>query len=1561
MGVPAPTFRDAMAATAPTPAPSKPVPQLNETLTMLELHDWVRKRPDTFLGATEPVAELRWVVGEESTLEPLFGQPITSISEKDANKLRKQEVHVIRPALADPVEDPDDDGDGGVGPPDGTTDPLPPPTPSFVHGDGDDEEKEKKEEDGGDDDGDRDASSKPKAGKAKAGRAKPATKGAAVRVLVEVRPAAEKIVDEILQNVADRPVKDGLMKRIDVWVDETSGTITVRNDGHGIPVTKPDPVVNPKAGDDLWPTILFTKSMAGGNFEEVEGQAHHQGGRNGIGAKAANICSTAFTVTVGDCVNRKHFTQTWTNGMKDTTGPKVKSYARAVGFVEVCFRPDMAFFKEAPGVFSPTFAALIRSRVWELAAVTPEHIAVYLDGAKLPVKNLTQFTSLFHGGSSRPARSLQVHNGHTVLDITVLPAVEGHTPSDFLGFVNGIRCSNGKHLQHIFGKLVDMVEPVVLRRLKPLLQEAAKAASKDKKDGGGGGVRPAAPGAVIKQSDVRACTFVVAALRIDKPVFTSQTKDTLDSAPGSWGFKWAPDPAFVKRVETLVARPVADKIAQQTVSSTLQKGEKAAVAAAGGAKGKVNLSKYEPAGDAGKPNTQAWLVLAEGDSAMTTAMAGRATVGASKMGVYCLKGKPMNPRDAPLTRVLADEVLRSVAAILGLRPGVDYSDPKALATLKYRHVFMLADQDLDGGHIVGLVVNWLETMWPSLLVARPDFVKRFATPIVVARPKRAHVTTRGPDPVRFLSLPTFKQWLVEDVTRQEAYEFQYYKGLGGHDAAAARDYFRDVPGHSIVLEYRGAEDHEMLLNFYDKTRADVRKRLLLEVFDEEACVDYSQASIPIADFLVKETLPYGNDHNIRNIPGVDGLKRTQRKLLYAMRTLVAPGKSEKLQTLAMKAAALTNYHHGDVSVYSTTVGMGQTHIGTNNLNLLMCNGNFGSRKDSRQKFAAPRYLFTGVMPIVAKLFRPEDDAALVYRVEDGSDTVEPVAFAPVVPIDLLNGCAGVGTGWATIIPSYNPYEVAEVFRLRVQGDPRWAARANAMVPWYDGFTGPIVATRTRVFTYGLYHLQPGTASGTTQVVISDLPIGTWTTKYHDTVLLPLATPTDKVPTPLIQDILSETTDTRIRYTLVCSTAMLEPYLTVDPADAGGGGDPKAKAKPRRKAVGASAGTKKSTGTKKSKGKASGGDGDGDADAGADAADADADQDLDEDAVREAAEALVVGTGDGECDGAGAAAAAAAATPAEDPSAPFVPDARGFRNSADVSVLDQAKAVYDLRQPRYPKLEAVLQLRQSSTLQLMNRFDAAGKIVLYKELAALVESYYQYRIPVYVARFETQAENLRRDILRQENRVKFLRAILDGVMVPKAYKTVKAWWQDLGVRGFNHDKDPAIAHLPLRTSIDLPVTTTITKVDKEGGGGGSGGNSAKSAEDVDDEEDGDASGHAFTYLTNQYVSTLTEKKFGAEEEKLRWLQDKLAEVLKQSPSAVWDRELEEFQAAYVGQFMESRVTANAIKHDDIAADKPSGKKKTGVKRGVSGSSDAGVAAPKTKKATLPAAKRVKAVA
>lgn len=174
-------------------------------------------------------------------------------------------------------------------------------------------------------------------------------------------------------------------------------------------------------------------------------------------------------------------------------------------------------------------------------------------------------------------------------------------------------------------------------------------------------------------------------------------------------------------------------------------------------------------------------------------------------------------------------------------------------------------------------------------------------------------------------------------------------------------------------------------------------------------LDHDVQSLPISDFVNKELILFSMADNIRSIPSVaDGLKPGQRKVLFGCfkRNLT---KEIKVAQLAGYVSEKTAYHHGEASLTSTIVGLAQNFVGSNNINLLDPNGQFGTRLAGGKDAASARYIFTNLPRMTRAIFHPADDGLLNYLVEDGM-RIEPDYFMPTVPMVLINGADGIGTG-----------------------------------------------------------------------------------------------------------------------------------------------------------------------------------------------------------------------------------------------------------------------------------------------------------------------------------------------------------------------------------------------------------------------------------------------------------------------------------------------------------------------------------------------------------------------
>lgn len=183
---------------------------------------------------------------------------------------------------------------------------------------------------------------------------------------------------------------------------------------------------------------------------------------------------------------------------------------------------------------------------------------------------------------------------------------------------------------------------------------------------------------------------------------------------------------------------------------------------------------------------------------------------------------------------------------------------------------------------------------------------------------------------------------------------------------------------------------------------------------------------------------------------------------------------------------------GEVSLQGAIVGMAQTYVGSNNINLLLPNGQFGTRLQGGKDAGSARYIHTALHPITPLVFPKADDAILQWRDDDGT-RVEPKHYLPILPFVLCNGPCGIGTGFSVQIPCYNPLDIVD--RLRVllnnDGDATAAGPTADLDPWYRGFKGRIVKVGDgKWMSVGVW-----TRVSPIKVRITELPVGVWTEDY----------------------------------------------------------------------------------------------------------------------------------------------------------------------------------------------------------------------------------------------------------------------------------------------------------------------------------------------------------------------------------------------------------------------------------------------------------------------------------
>ncbi|KAJ2913034.1 hypothetical protein MD484_g7391, partial [Candolleomyces efflorescens] len=803
-------------------------------------------------------------------------------------------------------------------------------------------------------------------------------------VLREVKyvPGFFKIVDEILVNAADNKINDPSMDSLKVNIDVEAGTISVYNNGRGIPIE-----IHSKEGIYI-PELIFGHLLSSSNYDDDEKKL--TGGRNGYGAKLANIYSHEFTVETADKHSQQKYKQTWTDNMTKCGKAKITKNSKGEEYTRISFRPDLKRF-HMDSIDDDT-VGLLKKRVYDMSG-TVKDIKVFLNDERLKIKSFKQYVDMYISSAQEEAAEKSggaAQTKPTVVYEKISDRWEcAYALSDgtfqHVAFANSIATTKG-------GTHVTYLADQIAKNLIGSVSKKNKAAA-------------------VKPAQIKSHMWLFVNALIENPTFDSQTKETLTLPSNKFGSKPALSDEFFKRVQK---SGIIDNVLNWAKFKADQQIKKT-----DGTKRSrlLGLAKLSDANNAGTRHARdCTLILTEGDSAKALAVSGLGVVGRDSYGVFPLRGKLLNVREARHDQIMKNEEIQNIKKIMGLQHNKDYSD---VSGLRYGRLMIMTDQDHDGSHIKGLLINFLDHFYPSLLKI-PGFLVEFVTPIVRVR--------KGKQVRDFFTIPEYEQWL-ETTPDARKWESKYYK-----------------PGTFL--------DHRL-------------------------------RQIPFSDFINKELILFSMADNIRSIPCIaDGLKPGQRKVIWGCfkRKIKKEIKVAQLVGYISEHAA---YHHGEASLGTTIINLAQEYVGANNLALLKPSGQFGTRETGGKDAAAPRYLFTTTKPITRAVYHPADDRLLKY-LKDDDTPIEPEWYMPVLPMVLINGAEGIGTGWSTNIPPFNPVEIVANIRRLMEGEEQ-----VPILPWWRGFRGEVKLTGK-----GKYEIL-GAVKKTSEntVEISELPIHKWTQSF----------------------------------------------------------------------------------------------------------------------------------------------------------------------------------------------------------------------------------------------------------------------------------------------------------------------------------------------------------------------------------------------------------------------------------------------------------------------------------
>ena len=878
-------------------------------------------------------------------------------------------------------------------------------------------------------------------------------------------PGFYKLIDELLVNAHDHVIRlrqrnsENPVKKIDIEISDNA-VITIRNDGESIDVEK-----HPEYGVYI-PQMIFGELLTSTNYDKEEKKL--VGGKNGYGVKLVNIFAKKLVVTIVDGKRNLKYVQEFEDNMSKINPPTIKP-AKVKPFVEVQWTPDFSAFGWKSGKIPADLLEVVKRRVFDLAMTVGKDVKVTWCSTPIKFRDLATYAS-WYLPKNAPIVTETPQVGWQ-LAISDSPTDRAFNVS----FVNGIWTRSGKHVDEITNQVVSHIVNYLESKKKTK-------------------VKPA----LVKDS-----LGIFINCFVENPSFSSQTKEVMTSKVSC---KLSED--FLKKIVSKL-NVVTKVLEQQNIKDTKENSK-----TDGKKSSKITgIPKLDDAVYAGTAKShECSLILTEGDSAKAMALSGLSQEQRKYYGVYPLRGKVLNVKDTSVKKVEQTEEIANLKKIMGLESGKKYSD---ISSLRYGKILIMTDQDYDGSHIRGLLINVFHELWHTLFKI-PGFITYMATPIVKA--------TKGNKTISFYTQYDYEEWKKTDESR--GWKVKYYKGLGTSTRDEAKEYFKSM--NVVKYTYTGKASDKSIELAFNKSQADDRKDWL-KTYSRENIVNVEpNAMLPYQDFVDKDLIHFSNYNLERSIPNVmDGLKTSQRKILFSAfkRNL----KSEiRVAQFAGYVSEHSGYHHGEASLNEAIIGMAQDFVGSNNIPWLVPQGQFGTRLVGGKDSASPRYIHTYLQSYIPNLVPQDDFDCLTYRDDDGLP-VEPEWYAPILPMLLVNGCRGIGTGYSTFVPQFNPVDLKEMLQEWLKSG---RGLERDLIPYYKGFKGSVTkADKGDYIVKGVWKTEKS------EMTITELPVGTWTSDFRELL--------DKmVSEGTIKDYSDTSTDTdvHIKVKLGADAAPVEKLL-----------------------------------------------------------------------------------------------------------------------------------------------------------------------------------------------------------------------------------------------------------------------------------------------------------------------------------------------------------------------------------------------------------------------------------
>lgn len=872
-------------------------------------------------------------------------------------------------------------------------------------------------------------------------------------------PALYKIFDEILVNALDHwNHYPKLVTRIEVDIEE-DGSISVKNNGPGMPVKRHE--------TGKWiPEMLASEFRTGDNLTTEE---NIKGGTNGYGLKIANIFSDLFELEIRN--KGKKYIQSFENNM-EIVNKAIVYDEEGKDYTKVTFIPSyLKSFSINYNEIKNTWELLLLSRVYHSAAVTDAKLIFNKINIEL---NWEEYCKLF----INEVYTFKLTNSSGYIWKIGVGLSNGSF--QFNSIINGVVVFDG-------GSNVNFIKKQIYEGIKPLLQkELSKSCSE------------------IKPAKLYNNLFIILSCVIPNPQFDSQTKDKCSDNEKKYS-EYKLSELHIKKIWEIIREKVISEFINSVLESKKQKS----------CKNDVDVPVYEGAElCTTKDKLKCTLIITEGNSTMGTINKGLTNDKASPKtfnkklyGTFSSQGVVINSekesilikepnskkfikindhiipkldnKRVPASALIKNKRINDLITVLNLNYSYsyDYSEEgeKQYKTLRYGQVLCIMDQDLDGFNIFGLICTFFMTYWPYLFTR--DYFRRLSTPVVrVYKDKDSKSSGLIKS---FYNISEAESWLENNNKR--GYDVVYFKGLGSHDQARGEitEMFKDID-NKIKIIVHDKEASKTKEAYYGKLTS---KRKILLATPTDKLLNVSKR-ISVTEYFntdIKAAQKYNNTRKLLSLE--DGLNLCRRKILHTADKKCRSTK--KVAGLAGLVVEFDDYPHGEDGLCESVTKMGQGYYLAKYLPFLVPIGNFGTFSKGYKDASSSRYIHTKLHDLLFDaIFIEDDNPILTYNISEGK-RVEPVCYAPIVPLVLLENYCIPGTGWKCSILARDIHQVINRIKSYIKGE----RPDEKLIHWKHKYNGDIIEDGLKLTSIGKYELKGNICR------ITALPYETWSRTY----------------------------------------------------------------------------------------------------------------------------------------------------------------------------------------------------------------------------------------------------------------------------------------------------------------------------------------------------------------------------------------------------------------------------------------------------------------------------------